>query len=75
VAAAPCGVAAGTSTLNVVPDRGTSNTAIVGPGAGGAVCVTSNIVTHILVDVTGWIIDGYVGLAPWRALDSRLNAA
>ncbi len=75
VAAAPCGAPAGTSTLNVVPDRGTSNTAIVGPGVGGAVCIKSNTVTHVLVDVTGWVIDGYVGLAPWRALDSRVSAA
>ena len=75
VAAAPCGAPAGTSTLNVVPDRGTSNTAIVGPGDGGAVCITVNTVTHILIDVTGWVIDGYAALAPWRALDSRLSAA
>jgi len=74
VVAYPCGAASGASTLNVVPDRATSNTSIVSPGAGGAICVQSNIDTHILVDVTAWILDGYTGLTPWRAFDSRVAA-
>jgi len=71
VVAYPCGTGSATSTLNVVPGRATTNTAIVGPGARGAICVKANVATHILVDVSAWIIDGYVGLTPWRAFDSR----
>ncbi|MEO7398042.1 MAG: hypothetical protein ABIW84_05715 [Ilumatobacteraceae bacterium] len=71
VVAYPCGTGSATSTLNVVPGRATTNTAIVSPGAGGTICVKANIATHILVDVSAWIIDGYVGLTPWRAFDSR----
>ena len=73
VVAYPCGTASGASTLNVVSDRGTTNTAIVAPGTGGAVCVRSNVDTHILIDVSTWILAGYVGLTPWRAFDSRLG--
>ena len=71
VVAYPCGIASPSSTLNVVPARNTSNTAIVAPGANGAVCIQSNTSIHLLVDVTAWIIDGYTGLTPWRAYDSR----
>ncbi len=71
VVAYPCSTNSATSTLNVVPGRATTNTAIVSPGAGGAICVKANVATHFLVDVSAWIIDGYVGLTPWRAFDSR----
>jgi len=73
IVASPCGSPTNGSTLNVVTGSNVSNTAIVAPGAGGAVCVRSNIETHILVDVTGWILDGYTGLTPWRAYDSRIH--
>ncbi|MEO6123262.1 MAG: hypothetical protein ABIR32_06095 [Ilumatobacteraceae bacterium] len=68
----PCGTSSATSTLNVVPGRATTNSAIVAPGAGGAVCIKANIATHLLVDVSAWIVGGYVGLTPWRSLDTRL---
>lgn len=71
VVAYPCGTESLSSTLNVVPARNTSNTAIVAPGTNGAVCIRSNTSIHVLVDVTAWIIDGYTGLTPWRAFDSR----
>ncbi len=71
VAAFPCGTSSQTSTLNVVTGRATTNTAIVAPGAGGAICVRASVSTHILVDVSAWIVDGFVGLTPWRAFDSR----
>lgn len=73
IVAYPCGTPTDASTLNVVAGSNVSNTAIVAPGAGGAVCVRSNIETDILVDVTGWILDGYAGLTPWRAYDSRIR--
>jgi hypothetical protein len=71
VVAYPCGTPSPSSTLNIVPTRNTSNTAIVAPGPNGTVCIQSNSSTHILVDVTAWILDGYTGLTPWRAYDSR----
>jgi len=72
VVAYPCGTNSATSTLNVVPSRATTNSAIVAPGAGGSICVKASVATHILVDVSAWIVSGYVGLTPWRAFDSRL---
>ncbi|HLM19503.1 MAG TPA: hypothetical protein VK549_16895, partial [Acidimicrobiia bacterium] len=75
VVAYPCGSASGASTLNVVPDRATSNTAIIAPGANGAICVRSNISTHVLVDVSARFLDGFRGLTPWRAYDSRSAAS
>jgi len=71
IVAYPCGAPTNSSTLNVVAGSNVSNTAIVAPGTGGAICVRSNIETDILVDVNGWIVDGYSGLTPWRAFDSR----
>lgn len=71
VVAHPCGTSASTSTLNVVTGRATTNSAIVAPGAGGAICVMSNVSTHILVDISTWIFDGFAGQTPWRALDTR----
>ena len=72
VVAYPCGTSSATSTLNVVPGRATTNSAIVAPGAGGSICVKANVATHVLVDVSAWIVGGYVGLTPWRAFDSRI---
>jgi hypothetical protein len=72
VVAYPCGTSSPSSTLNVVPTRNTSNGAIVAPGTNGSVCIKSNTSVHLLVDVTAWILDGYTGLTPWRAFDSRL---
>jgi len=71
VVAYPCGVPSPSSTLNVVPNHASTNTAILAPGSGGAICVRSNATTHVLVDVSAWIFDGFVGLTPWRAFDSR----
>ncbi|HRD99917.1 MAG TPA: hypothetical protein PLV68_01390, partial [Ilumatobacteraceae bacterium] len=71
VVAYPCGTAAATSTLNVVPQRAVTNSTLVAPGAGGAVCLKANVTTHFLFDVSAWVFDGYTGLTPWRALDSR----
>ena len=75
VVAYPCGAASGASTLNVVPDRATTNTAIVAPGANGAICLKSNIATHLLVDISARIFRGFQGLTPWRAYDSRTAAS
>ncbi|MCU1367903.1 MAG: hypothetical protein JWL72_1598 [Ilumatobacteraceae bacterium] len=71
VVAYPCGAPTDASTLNVVKDRAVSNTTIVAPGAGGAVCIHASTEMDVLVDVTGWILDGFTGLTPWRAFDSR----
>ena len=69
----PCGSPTDASTLNVIAGSNVSNAALVAPGAGGAICVRASVEMHILVDVTGWLLDGYAGLAPWRAYDSRIR--
>ena len=43
VVAYPCGAASATSTLNVVPNRATTNSAIIAPGADGRICVKANV--------------------------------
>lgn len=42
------------STLNFAAGGTVANTAVVGPGAGGAVCVYTTATTDIVVDLTGW---------------------
>jgi hypothetical protein len=70
----PCGTPpSGTSNLNFDAGATVPNLAVVKPGAGGAVCVTSNVQTHLIVDVFGaFAPTADVTLpAPARLVDTR----
>lgn len=67
----PCGGAVPpTATLNTAPATTVANFALVGPGDGGRVCVTSSVATDLVVDISGWTV-GFQALKPVRLLDTR----
>jgi hypothetical protein len=73
-AVTPCGTApTGTSNLNFDAGATVPNLVMVKPGAGGAICVTSNVATHLIVDVFGaFTASADVGLVePDRLVDTR----
>ena len=73
-----CG-AAPTGTSNVNFDAGATvpNLVVVAPSADGSICVTSNVDTHLIVDVFGAFANGAdVGLVePQRLVDTRETPA
>jgi hypothetical protein len=70
----PCGTpASGTSNVNFDAGATVPNLVVVRPGVGGAVCVTANVATHLIVDVFGsFAAAADVGLVePDRLVDTR----
>ena len=78
VAVTPCGQApSGTSNLNFAAGATAANLVVVAPGSDGSICVTSNVATHVVVDVFGAFTPAAsLGLvAPARLVDTRLEPA
>jgi uncharacterized protein YkwD len=76
VRAFPCGVAEpGVSSINPRAGRDRANSAIVPTGADGTICLTSNITTHVIIDITGWFGEQsgqrFVPVTPIRLTDTR----
>ena len=63
------------SSLNPRIGRARANSAIVPTAADGTICLTSNVTSHIIVDITGWFgnRDGqqFVPISPIRLTDTR----
>ena len=77
-AVTPCGTPpTGTSNLNFGSGRDRAEPVVVQPGAGGAICVTSNVAAHLIVDVFGaFAADADIGLVePQRLVDTREDPA
>jgi hypothetical protein len=73
----PCGSPPpSASNMNYEWDTTVANHVVVRPGAGGKVCVFTYAAAHVLVDLLGWIGggEGYTGVTPVRAFDSRAGA-
>jgi len=78
IRAFPCGTAPPVvSTLNPRAGSNRPNSAIVPIGAGGKICLSANVTTDVVIDVTGWFgANGqheYTALVPVRMLDTRSN--
>lgn len=75
----PCGAPAGdVSHVNFALGQTASATILSTLGANGDLCVTSNAVAHVLVDIEGSFGGGSLGFvhrAPMRVFDSRAGAA
>ena len=76
VKAFPCGVAEpDASSLNPRVGRDRANSAIVPTGSDGTICLTSNITTHVIIDITGWFGEQsgqrFVPVTPIRLADTR----
>jgi len=70
----PCGTPVPlASNLNVTFDLTVANHVVTGLGADGAVCVSSSVDAHVVVDLAGYVsAGGAVVPALGRALDTRL---
>jgi uncharacterized protein YkwD len=63
------------SSLNPRVDRARANSAIVPTAADGTICLTSNVTSHVIVDITGWFGKGagqqFVPINSIRLTDTR----
>jgi hypothetical protein len=76
VRAFPCDVGEpDISSINPRVGTARANSAIIPTAADGTICLTSNVTTNILIDITGWFgpFDGrqFVPLTPIRLTDTR----
>jgi hypothetical protein len=63
------------SNVNFVGRQTTANAVLAMRGAGGEVCIASNVAVDVVVDVQGWLVagDAYTGIVPARVVDTRLG--
>jgi hypothetical protein len=76
IRAFPCDVPEpSVSSLNPRTGRARANSAIVPTAADGSICLTSDVASHVIVDITGWFgaKDGqkFVPINPIRLADTR----
>ncbi len=75
LSAYPCGAAGGAANLNFRPGSAWSASAIVNVSAADTICVSSNVSSDVIVDITGTFAAGsglrYVPVSPTRMLDTR----
>ena len=76
VRAFPCDVGEpDISSINPRVGTARANSAIIPTAADGTICLTSNVTTNVLIDITGWFgpFDGrqFVPLTPIRLTDTR----
>ncbi len=61
------------SNLNVIPGVDVANGVIASIGPGGSICIYTHASSHMVVDISGWIVDGFVGATPSRFVDTRYS--
>ena len=76
IRAFPCDVAEpSVSSLNPRVGQARANSAIVPTAANGTICLTSNVNSHVIIDITGWFgAQGgqlFVPISPIRLADTR----
>jgi hypothetical protein len=76
IRAFPCGAAAtSVSTLNPGVGQARANSAILPTSTDGTICLTSNVTSHVLIDITGWFGNSsgqqFVPIRPLRLTDTR----
>jgi hypothetical protein len=76
VRAVPCGVPdTEVSSLNPRVGRDQANSVIVPTAADGTICISGNVTTDLVLDVTGWFGEStaqqFVPVTPLRLLDTR----
>jgi len=64
-----------TSSLNPRVGRARANSAIIPTATDGTICLTSNVTSHVIVDITGWFGtqggEQFVPIRPIRLADTR----
>lgn len=67
----PCGPVPNVSTVNVAAGQIIAGSTVAMLDGEGRLCVYSMVSTHVVIDVTGTLGEGYLPVAPGRILDSR----
>ncbi len=60
-----------TSSLNYGPRATVANGVIAPVGADGSICIYTKASSHVVVDIAGWVTDGFVAVTPSRFVDTR----
>ena len=71
----PCGSRPDASTLNFGSGALVANSVIAPVGPDGRVCVYVYGTAHVLVDVAGYVVEGFSGRDPLRVVDTRRTAS
>jgi len=61
------------SNINYLSNEIIANGVVAPIGADGSICIYSHVPSDIVVDIGGWLSDGFVGVTPLRALDTRFG--
>jgi hypothetical protein len=59
------------SNLNYVAGATVANGVISPIGPDGSICIYTHSASHMVVDIAGWLVDGYVAVTPERFVDTR----
>ena len=59
------------SNINFRANQRIANGVIAPIGTGGSICIHALVPTDIVVDIGGWVADGFVGVTPYRIVDTR----
>ena len=59
------------SSLNYGSGATVANGVIAPIGSDGSICIFTSTPSHVVVDIAGWVADGYVAVTPERFVDTR----
>lgn len=59
------------SNLNYVAGATVANGVIAPVGPDGSICIYTHSASHMVVDIAGWLVDGFVAVMPERFVDTR----
>ncbi len=59
------------SSLNYGQGATVANGVIAPVGPDGSICIYTHSASHMVVDIAGWLVDGYVAVTPERFVDTR----
>ncbi len=59
------------SNLNYLTGADAANGVIAPIGPDGSICIFTHSASHMVVDISGWLADGFVGATPNRFVDTR----
>lgn len=62
-----------TATLNYAPNGTVANGVIAPIGPDGSICIYTLASSHVVVDISGWLEDGFVAATPDRFVDTRYS--
>ena len=59
------------SNINFRSNEIVANGVIAPIGTDGNICIYTHVPTDVVVDIGGWLSDGFIGVTPYRVVDTR----